>query len=243
MASSSSVKIRLARRGRKKLALYDIVVANATSPRDGRFIEKLGTYNPNTNPATMLFDEEKALKWLLNGAEPTETVSRMFSYKGVLIRKHLQVGVIKGAITQDVADARYADWVKAKQAKVESKVSGLASKAEDAKKARLAAEKVANEAKSKIVAEKRNAASAEIEAAAVAAAKAAAPEVVEEEVVAEAVVETPVEVVAEPVAEVVVEAPVEVEAEVVAEAPVAEVVETPVAEVAETPVAEAPKAE
>lgn len=225
--ASSSVKIRLARRGRKKLALYDIVVANATSPRDGRFIEKLGTYNPNTNPATILFDEAKALKWLLNGAEPTDTVSRMLSYKGVLIRKHLQVGVIKGAITQDVADARYADWVKAKQAKVESKVSGLVSKAEDAKKARFAAEKVANEAKSKVVAEKRNAASAEIEAAAVAAAKAAAPEVVEEEVVAEAVVETPVAEVAEPVVEVVAE---------VASEPVAEVV-------AETPAPEAPTAE
>ena len=239
MASSSSVKIRLARRGRKKLALYDIVVANVTSPRDGRFIEKLGTYNPNTNPATMLFDEEKALKWLLNGAEPTETVSRMFSYKGVLIRKHLQVGVIKGAITQDVADARYSDWVKAKQAKVESKVSGLVNKAEDAKKARFEAEKVANEAKSKIVAEKRNAASAEIEAAAVAAAKAAAPE----EVVAEAVVETPVEVAAEPVAEVVVEVPVEVVAETPAEVVAEAVIEAPVAEVVETPVAEAPKAE
>ena len=187
--ASSSVKIRLARRGRKKLALYDIVVANATSPRDGRFIEKLGTYNPNTNPATMQFDEDKALKWLLNGAEPTDTVSRMLSYKGVLIRKHLQVGVIKGAITQDVADARYADWVKAKQAKVESKVSGLANKAEDAKKAKLAAEKVANEAKAKVVAEKRNAASAEIEAAAVAAAKAAAGDVAEESVSEEPVAE------------------------------------------------------
>ena len=189
MASSSSVKIRLARRGRKKLALYDIVVANVTSPRDGRFIEKLGTYNPNTNPATILIDEDKSLKWLLNGAEPTETVSRMLSYKGVLIRKHLQVGVIKGAITQDVADARYADWVKAKQAKVEGKVSGLANKAEDAKKAKFAAEKVANEAKAKVVAEKRNAASAEIEAAAVAAAKAAAGDVAEESVSEEPVAE------------------------------------------------------
>lgn len=179
--ASSSVKIRLARRGRKKLALYDIVVAHATSPRDGRFIEKLGTYNPNTNPATILFDEEKALKWLLNGAEPTDTVGRMLSYKGVLLRKHLQIGVIKGAITQDVADARFQEWLKSKQEKIEGKVTGLAQKAEDAKKAKIAAEKQANEAKAKAVADKRNAASAEIEAAAVAAAKEAAGEVAEEE--------------------------------------------------------------
>ncbi|MBC7388087.1 MAG: 30S ribosomal protein S16 [Opitutaceae bacterium] len=178
--ASSSVKIRLSRRGRKKLALYDIVVANATSPRDGRFIEKLGTYNPNTNPATILFDEEKALKWLLNGAEPTDTVGRMLSYKGVLLRKHLQIGVIKGAITQEIADARYQDWTKSKQEKIEGKVSTLAQKAQDAKSAKFAAEKVANEAKAKIVASKRNAASADLEAAAVAAAKEAAGDTAEE---------------------------------------------------------------
>lgn len=176
MASSSSVKIRLSRRGRKKLALYDIVVANVTSPRDGRFIEKIGTYNPNTNPATIQFDEDKALNWLLNGAEPTETVGRMLSYKGVLMRKHLQVGVIKGAITQEVADKRYQEWLKAKQDKIQGKVTGLAQKAQDAKNTRLAAEKAANEAKAKSVSEKRNAASAELEAAAVAAAKEASGE-------------------------------------------------------------------
>ncbi len=178
--ASSSVKIRLSRRGRKKLALYDIVVANATSPRDGRFIEKLGTYNPNTNPATILFDEEKALKWLLNGAEPTDTVGRMLSYKGVLLRKHLQIGVIKGAITQEIADARYQDWTKSKQEKIEGKVSTLAQKAQDAKSAKFAAEKVANEAKAKVVASKRNAASADLEAAAIAAAKEASGESSEE---------------------------------------------------------------
>ncbi|HAR20823.1 MAG TPA: 30S ribosomal protein S16 [Cytophagales bacterium] len=174
--ASSNVKIRLARRGRKKLALYDIVVANATSPRDGRFIEKLGTYNPNTNPATILFDEAKALKWLLNGAEPTDTVSRMLSYKGILMRKHLQVGVLKGAITQEVADARFEEWLKAKETKIATKVSGLADKAKEAKNIKLAAEKASNEAKAKALAEKRSAASAEIEAAALAAAKEAAGE-------------------------------------------------------------------
>ncbi len=176
MASGSSVRIRLSRKGRKKLALYDIVVAHADSPRDGRFIEKLGTYNPNTNPATILFNEEKALKWLLNGAEPTDTVGRMLSYKGVLLRKHLQVGVIKGAITQEVADARFAEWLKTKTDKIEGKVQGLSKKAEADKKAKLEAEKQANAAKAKAVAEKRQAASAELEAAAVEAAKDASGE-------------------------------------------------------------------
>ena len=188
--ASSSVKIRLSRRGRKKLALYDIVVANATSPRDGRFIEKLGTYNPNTNPATIVLDEEKSLKWLLNGAEPTDTVGRMLSYKGVLLRKHLQIGVIKGAITQEVADKRYQEWTKSKQEKIEGKVSTLAQKAQEAKSAKFAAEKAANEAKAKVVSEKRNAASAELEAAAVAAAKAAAGDDAQEEAAPEVAAET-----------------------------------------------------
>ena len=220
--ASSSVKIRLSRRGRKKLALYDIVVANATSPRDGRFIEKLGTYNPNTNPATILFDEEKALKWLLNGAEPTDTVGRMLSYKGVLLRKHLQIGVIKGAITQEVADTRYQEWIKSKQTKIEGKVSTLAQKAQDEKSAKLAAEKSANEAKAKVVADKRNAASAELEAAAVAAAKEAAGEEVVEESAQ-------------------VEDAAQVEEVAVAEAPVTEpAVETPAVEI---PAVEAPATE
>lgn len=192
--ASSNVKIRLSRRGRKKLALYDIVVAHSTAPRDGRFIEKLGTYNPNTNPATILFDEAKALKWLLNGAEPTDTVERMLSYKGVLLRKHLQIGVLKGAITQEVADARFAEWEKAKLAKIETKVSGLSKQADDAKKAKLVAEKQANDVKAKAVAEKRAAASAELEGAALAAAKeAAGEEAPAEEAATEATTETAAE--------------------------------------------------
>ena len=89
-----AVKIRLKRRGRKKLSLFDIVIADTRSPRDGRFIEKIGNYNPNTNPATITIDKEKALKWLLDGAIPTETVKAILSYKGILLRKHLQVGVV-----------------------------------------------------------------------------------------------------------------------------------------------------
>jgi len=101
------VKIRLARRGRKKLAMFDLVVANATAPRDGRFIEKLGTYNPNTIPATIVLQDDKALTWLMNGAQPTDTVRAILSYRGILYKKHLQIGVNKGALTQEDADAKF----------------------------------------------------------------------------------------------------------------------------------------
>jgi len=232
MASGSSLRIRLTRRGRKKLALYDIIVAHADSPRDGKFIEKLGTYNPNTNPATILFDEDKALKWLLNGAEPTDTVGRMLSYKGVLLRKHLQIGVIKGAITQDIADARFAEWLKSKTDKIEDKKAGLAKNAADAKKAKFEAEKQANAAKAKAVAEKRQAASAVLETAAVEAAQAAAGEVEEVEAPEAPVAVAPV---VEEVA--VVEAP----AAPVAAAPVVEEV-APAAPAVEQPAVETPAA-
>jgi len=105
-----ALKIRLARRGRKKLAFYDIVVAAARTPRDGRFIEKLGSYNPNTNPATIQLKEEMALQWLLKGAQPTHTAKTLLSSRGVLLRKHLQLGVAKGAITQEAADQKLEAW-------------------------------------------------------------------------------------------------------------------------------------
>ena len=105
-----AVKIRLARRGRKKAAIYDIVVADARAPRDGKFIEKLGIYNPNTNPASIDFNEEKAFQWVMNGAQPTDTVKAMLSYRGILFKKHLQIGVAKGAISQETADARFEEW-------------------------------------------------------------------------------------------------------------------------------------
>jgi small subunit ribosomal protein S16 len=135
-----AVKIRLARRGRKKLAIYDVVVADARAPRDGRFIEKIGSYNPNTDPATISLDEEKALQWLINGAQPTNTVRAMLSYKGVLIRKHLQIGVKKGAITQDVADQRYQEWLKTRELRIEGKKQRIADDKAAAEKARLEAE-------------------------------------------------------------------------------------------------------
>ena len=110
-----AVKIRLARRGRKKLALYDILVADTRAPRDGRFIEKLGNYNPNTQPATILLQEDKALQWLLQGAQPTHTVRNILSTQGVLLKKHLQVGVNKKALTQEEADKRWEAWKQAKE--------------------------------------------------------------------------------------------------------------------------------
>ena len=219
------VKIRLARRGRKFRAIYDIVVADARAPRDGKFIEKLGSYNPNTNPATVVLNTKSAMDWLFNGAQPTDTVRNILSHEGVMMMKHLQIGVIKGAITQETADARFADWKAGKTAKIADKADDVSKKAAKAKQAAFDAEKKVNETRAEAIALKNRV----VEVVAVEEAPA---EVVVEAPVAEVVAETPVvaEVVAEaPVAEVVVETPVV--AEVVAEAPVAE----PSAEVAETP--------
>ena len=112
-----AVKLRLARRGRKRYPIYDVVAADVRAPRDGRFIEKVGQYNPNTHPATIRFKEEVALKWLLNGAQPTNTVRNILSTQGIMLRKHLQVGVHKGAITQEEADKRWNAWKEAQDAK------------------------------------------------------------------------------------------------------------------------------
>ncbi len=220
-----AVKIRLARRGRKKLAMYDIVVADARAPRDGKFIEKIGTYNPNTNPASIKLNEESALKWILNGAQPTDTTRAILSYKGVLLKKHLQVGVNKGAISQDLADTKFADWKTSKDAKITGKSDGLSATKDADKAVRMAREVEINNARAAAIA-KRNIVEE--------------PVVEVEDVVAE--VEAPVEVVAE-----VAEAPIAVAEEVVAEvaeAPlaVAEIVEAPVAVVEEVAAEVAPEA-
>lgn len=149
-----AVKLRLARRGRKKLALYDVVVADARSPRDGRFIEKIGTYNPNTNPATIEINDDKALQWLLNGAQPTDTVRGMLSYRGVLMRKHLHGGVAKGALTQEQADAKYEEWKAQKNTQVSGKLDVLAKQRADAAKARLDAESKKKEARAEAIRQK-----------------------------------------------------------------------------------------
>jgi len=136
-----AVKIRLARRGRKKLPIFDIVVADVRSPRDGKFIEKLGSYNPKTNPATIVLDEEKTFSWVMNGAQPTDTARTILSDKGIMLRKHLQVGVLKGAITQEQADQRLNDWKNQKTAIVEKVSSDMTSKKASELKKRLEAEK------------------------------------------------------------------------------------------------------
>ena len=146
-----AVKIRLARRGRKKLAMYDVVVTDARAPRDGRFIEKIGTYNPNSNPAFINIDSEKAFEWVMKGAQPTDTVRAMLSYRGVLYRKHLQIGVEKGAITQEEADKRLSDWTEQKEAKISGKTEQLASAKAAEAKARQEAETKVKEARAEAI--------------------------------------------------------------------------------------------
>jgi small subunit ribosomal protein S16 len=135
-----ATKIRLQRHGRKKRAFFHIVVADSRAPRDGRFIEKLGTYNPITNPATIDLNLDLAVKWLLNGAQPTDTAAAILGYKGAKYKKHLQVGVIKGSITQEEADKKFAAWMDEKTNKVETKKSTLADAASKAKSDALKAE-------------------------------------------------------------------------------------------------------
>lgn len=155
-----AVKIRLARRGRKKLAKYDVVVADARSPRDGKFIEKIGTYNPLTVPATIELNDEKAFQWLMNGAQPSDTVKAMLSYRGVMLRKHLQIGVVKGAVTQEQADAKLAAWLKEKEAKIQTKRDSVSKSKLDSAKARKDAETKVKEARAEAIRKKAEAAAA-----------------------------------------------------------------------------------
>ena len=113
-----AVKIRLSRGGRKKAPFYHIIIADARAPRDGKFIDRIGTYNPMTKPATIDLDRDKAFEWLMKGAQPTETVRAMLRFKGVLYRKHLARGVAKGALDQDAADNLYQEWIAAKEARI-----------------------------------------------------------------------------------------------------------------------------
>ena len=149
-----AVKIRLARKGRKKLAFYHIVVADSRSPRDGRYIEKIGSYNPVTNPATIELDFDKALGWLQNGALPTDTCRAILSYKGVLIKKHLLEGVKKGAFDEAEATKRFEEWMKQNEAKIEAKKSGLEKSQDDELGKRLALRNRVNEARAAKLAKK-----------------------------------------------------------------------------------------
>lgn len=135
-----SVKIRLQRHGKKGKPYFHIVVADARAPRDGRYIERLGMYNPNTDPATIEIDVDSAASWLQKGAQPTDTARAILSYRGVLYRNHLNRGVLKGALSQEDADKKFEAWVKEKDAKVQAKVDRLANESESERKERLAAE-------------------------------------------------------------------------------------------------------
>ena len=134
------VKIRLQRRGRKFATIFSIVAADSRAPRDGKFIEELGQYNPNTNPATITLDFDKSLEWLQKGAQPTDTCRAILSYKGVMYKKHLLEGVRKGAFDEAEAEKRFQVWMTDKEAKVQAKVDQLAAEKDSSAKKRLEAE-------------------------------------------------------------------------------------------------------
>ena len=156
-------RIRLQRHGKKNQPFYHIVVADGRAPRDGKFVEKLGTYNPMTNPAQIVIDTDRAVTWLKNGAQPSDTARRILSYKGVLLKRHLQIGVEKGAISQEQADVKFNQWLQEKENKIANKRSSIENEARSNKKARLEAEQKANEAKAAAVAAKKAAAEATAE--------------------------------------------------------------------------------
>ncbi|ETN94526.1 small subunit ribosomal protein S16 [Zhouia amylolytica] len=169
------VKIRLQRHGRKGKPFYWVVAADVRAKRDGKFLAKLGTYNPNTNPAQIELDVDASVQWLQNGAQPTDTAKRILSYKGALLKHHLLGGVAKGALTEEQAQAKFEAWLEEKSGKVVAKKEDLAKAKEDAKAKALEAEKEVNE--------KRKAAQAEAEAP--------AEEEVAEETAAETTEEAP----------------------------------------------------
>ncbi len=221
------VKIRLQRHGKKGKPFYWIVAADARAPRDGKYLEKLGTYNPNLNPAVIDLDVDGSVKWLQNGAQPTDTARAILSYKGVMMKKHLMGGVAKGALTEEQAEEKFQAWIEEKAGRIDAKKEGLSKKDAKAKAAALAAEKAVNE--------KRMAAAAEAEA------EATAEEVAED--VAEVTEETQE---AAPEAEAATETPEVEEAPKAEEAPVEEapaVEETPKAEEAASEEAEEEKKE
>ncbi len=172
------VKIRLQRHGKKGKPFYWVVAADSRSKRDGKFLEKIGTYNPNTNPATIDINLDSAVKWLHNGAQPTDTARTILSYKGALLKHHLDGGVRKGALTQEQADAKLATWLDEKAGKVDAKKDNLSTAKADAKAKAIEAEKKVNA--DRIAAAKQ----AEADAAAEASEEAATAE--GEEVVADA---------------------------------------------------------
>jgi len=177
------VKIRLARRGKKGYAYYHIVVADSRAPRDGKFIEQIGTYDPNKNPAITTLSVDKAVDWLQKGAQPTDTARTILSQKGVMYKKHLLGGVKKGAFTMEEADAKFAKWLSEKEAQINANRTKLSDAQQADAKARMAAETKVKEERAKAVAAKK----AEAVAAAQPEEEAAAEESAIDEVVEETV--------------------------------------------------------
>ncbi|HTE00953.1 MAG TPA: 30S ribosomal protein S16 [Mucilaginibacter sp.] len=199
-----ATKIRLQRHGKKGKPFYYIVVADARAPRDGRFIERLGSYNPNTNPATIDINFDKTLDWVNSGAQPTDTCRAILSYKGVLYKKHLEGGVKKGALTEEQAVEKFQAWLDQKDGKITGKKDSLTTAKQDARKAALAAEAKKKETKAAAIVAKNTPPAEEVE------------EVVAEEEVEAPVAEAETEA---PAAEAEVETPA---AEAETEAPAAE---------------------
>ena len=190
------VKIRLQRHGKKGKPFYWIVAADARSKRDGRYLEKLGTYNPNTNPATVEVKLDNAVNWLEKGAQPTDTARTLLSYRGVMLKHHLNGGIRKGALSQEEADKKFAAWLEEKEAKIQSKKDGLSQSESELKAKRLADEKAVSDkrladaaaAEAEAAAEEAAADSTEAEEATTEAAEAPAEEATtEKEAVAEEV--------------------------------------------------------
>ncbi len=263
-----SVKIRLQRHGKKGKPFYWIVAADARAKRDGRLLEKLGTYNPNTNPAIIDLDIDGAVKWLQNGAQPTDTARAILSYKGAMLKNHLAGGVKKGALTEDQAEKKFDAWLEEKSGKISAKADGLAKAKADAEAKALEIEKEINEKRKTDALEAENAAvkaeadakiKAEVketeeeapqtiddavDAANEAIAKKVVPEVeAEEETEEEAKVEAETEVKEEVKEETKVEAKVETEAEVKAEAETEVKAEAKTEVEEETPTKEEPSKE
>jgi len=158
-----ATKIRLQRHGKKGKPFYYIVVADSRAPRDGRFIERLGSYNPNTNPATIDINFDKSLEWVNNGAQPTDTCRAILSYKGVLYKKHLQGGLKKGALTEEQVETKFNTWLEEKEGKISGKQDTLSSVKAEAKKAALAAEAKKKEDKAAAIAAKNTPPTEEVE--------------------------------------------------------------------------------
>lgn len=192
-----ATRIRLARRGRKRNPIYDVVVADTKAPRDGRFIEKLGLFNPNIETGQISINEESAFNWIMKGAQPTDTARKVLSERGIMYRKHLQVGVLKGAVKQEDADKKYNDWMDAKNGADANELASIAKAAEaEAKKSADERAKIKSDAEAQAKKDQEEAVklAAEAEAAAKAEEAAAnAPETTEEAAPEAVVEEAPAE--------------------------------------------------